>query len=126
MDSVKTQLAERDQVIGELTVANRVLKVGQLKMGETLKWMMQGELLADRDIRLIRVLGTLGISRLSWYRVHERKESVLDEWWSRLMNHWPVAFQRLPGVTRDGGINASRWCVENPGWRFRIVWSIRL
>ena len=71
-------------MIGELTVANRVLKVGQLKMGETLKWMMQGELLADRDIRLIRVLGTLGISRLSWYRVHERKESVLDEWWSRL------------------------------------------
>ena len=38
-----------------------------------MKWMMQGELLADRDIRLTRVLGTLGISRLSWYACSRAK-----------------------------------------------------
>ena len=55
---MKAQLAARDQVIGEVTVANRILKkVGQLKVDETLKSMVQGELLADRDIRLTQVLG---------------------------------------------------------------------
>ena len=62
LDRVKAQLAERDQVIGELTVANRIFKkVGQLKVDETLNSMVQGELLADRDIRLTQVLGALGI-----------------------------------------------------------------
>ena len=48
--SSESAVAERDQVIGELTAANRNLqKVGQLKVDETLKSMVQGELLADRD-----------------------------------------------------------------------------
>ena len=53
---MKAQLVERDQVIGELPVANRILKkVGQLKVDETLKSMLQSELLPDRDIRLTQV-----------------------------------------------------------------------
>ena len=56
LDRVKAQLVERDQVIGELPVANRILKkVDQLKVDETLKSMVQSELLPDRDIRLTRV-----------------------------------------------------------------------
>ena len=51
-------------------------------------------------------------------RVHERKVAVLDEWWNRLMNYWPMALQRLPRVPRDGSINSSRWCVEDQGWQY--------
>ena len=85
--------------------------------------MVQGEHLAVRDIRLPRVLGALGISHSSWYARSRTKgggvgrvAEPIDESLAR------GAFQRLPGVTRGGGINASRWCVKDQGWRFRIVW----
>ena len=59
------QLAERDQMIGELTVANRIqMNFAVRPLIDELHRLIET---SSRGVRMAEVLRLLGISRLSWY-----------------------------------------------------------
>ena len=69
---LERQIESRDQVIGELTIANRVLKtLGAIPLTMDARCVIAQEIAAletSPTPRLVQVLGHLGIATSSWYR----------------------------------------------------------
>ena len=66
---LSAEVAERDQVIGELTIANRVLEKlsGALSRAARYAGWSRPRVSARRSSRLSRVLKALGVARSVWY-----------------------------------------------------------
>ena len=66
---LKKQLGERDEVIGELTIANRILKKngGRIVLTEHFREELKQMIYRDSIVRITSVLDTLSIAHSSWY-----------------------------------------------------------
>ncbi|MFQ5484534.1 MAG: DDE-type integrase/transposase/recombinase, partial [Desulfobacterales bacterium] len=67
---LKKDLIERDKVIGELTIANRILKKngGQPRLTEEFRQELKDMAKQNAIVRITSILDALGIAHSSWYR----------------------------------------------------------
>ena len=79
------QLSECDKVIGELTIANRLLKTGgQIVLTEQFREELKQMIAPNSMVRITHVLDALGLPCSSWYRplvpASERKRPSPAAW----------------------------------------------
>lgn len=119
---LEREIAERDMVIGELTIANRILKKnGRPHLDEELRDVIMRAIADESAIRLVKVLDAIGIPRSSWYhqRVNEEKRKSkgpapdpIPDWMESLVcflaNLYPMwGYKRIAVICRKNGYKIS-------------------
>ena len=116
------EIAERDQVIGELTIANRIFKktLGRLELSVEVHEMVTTACAAVPGVRLNRVLKALGVARSVWYARKKREPrkpgrkpkpvpEALAEAIRALAREYPWwGYKRIAVIARRAGLGVSQ------------------
>ena len=111
---LERQIESRDQVIGELTIANRVLKktLGAIALTVDTRRVIADEVAAVQALptpRLVQVLGHLGIATGSWYR------PSLDEKQRKRPGPAP---KKIPGEVVEAVV---KMATDNPWYGYKRI-----